>query len=154
MTWIASVLTVPPTRRGKKGQLSKALFGNYEQSQLTQWSGDSSRRLWLSRRNSISAEPADRLYMSAPSLSELMRRLEIELGTPLFTRSTRRVAMTPAGAELLPRARSILEELKAARSAVRQVAGGESGVVRLDITPPVGPVLAPHLITAFGAEAP
>jgi len=62
--------------------------------------------------------------------------------------------MTPAGAELLPRARSILEELKAARSAVRQVAGGESGVVRLDITPPVGPVLAPHLITAFGAEAP
>jgi len=97
---------------------------------------------------------ADRLYMSAPSLSELIRRLEIELGTPLFTRSTRRVAMTPAGAELFPRARSILEELKAARSAVRQVAGGESGVVRLGITPPVGPVLAPHLMTAFGAEAP
>lgn len=97
---------------------------------------------------------ADRMHMAAPSLSELIHRLEIELGTPLFVRTTRRVVMTPAGAELLPRARSILEELKAARSAVRQVAGGESGTVRLGITPPVAPILAPYLIGAFGAKAP
>ena len=97
---------------------------------------------------------ADRLHMAPPSLSELIRRLEIELGTPLFVRTTRRVTITPAGVEFLPRARSILEELKAARSAVRQVAGGESGTVRLGITPPAGPVLAPHLIQASAVEAP
>jgi DNA-binding transcriptional LysR family regulator len=74
------------------------------------------------------ARSADQLHMAPPTVSELIRRLEIELGTPLFVRTTRRVAITPAGAEFLPRARSILEELKAARSAVRQVARGESGL--------------------------
>ena len=97
---------------------------------------------------------ADRLHLAPPSLSELIRRLEIELGTPLFVRTTRRVVITPAGSEFLPRARSILEELKAARSAVRRVAAGESGTVRLGITPPAGPVLAPYLIEVFGVEAP
>ena len=97
---------------------------------------------------------ADQVHLAAPSLSELIRRLEIELGTPLFVRTTRRVVMTPAGAELLPRARSILEELKAARSAVRQVATGASGTLHLGITPPVAPILAPYLIGEFGAKAP
>ena len=43
---------------------------------------------------------AERLHLSAPTLSELIRRLERELGTPLFTRTTRRVALTSAGADL------------------------------------------------------
>jgi len=97
---------------------------------------------------------AERLHMAAPTLSELIRRLERELGTPLFTRTTRRVALTSAGAELLARSKIILDEVAAAGAAVRRVAGGEAGTVRLGITPPVGPVLAPHLISRFAAEAP
>lgn len=54
------------------------------------------------------ARTADRLHMAPPTLSDLIRRLEIELGTPLLVRTTRRVALTPAGAEFLPRANSIL----------------------------------------------
>jgi len=97
---------------------------------------------------------AERLHMAAPTLSELIRRLERELGTPLFTRTTRRVALTSAGAELLARSKVILDEVAAADAAVRRVAGGDAGVVRLGITPPVGPVLAPYLISRFAAEAP
>jgi DNA-binding transcriptional LysR family regulator len=52
---------------------------------------------------------AERLHLAAPTLSELIRRLERELGTPLFTRTTRRVALTSAGAELLARSKVILE---------------------------------------------
>jgi DNA-binding transcriptional LysR family regulator len=37
---------------------------------------------------------------------------------------------------------------------VRRVAGGEAGTVRLGITPPAAPVLAPHLINLFASEAP
>src|SRR6266851_10510064 len=84
----------------------------------------------------------------------LFRSLEREPGTPLFTRTTRRVAMTSAGAELLARSKVILDEVAAADAAVRRVAGGDAGTVRLGITPPVGPVLAPHLIGRFTAEAP
>jgi hypothetical protein len=92
---------------------------------------------------------AERMHLAAPTLSELIRRLERELGTPLFTRTTRRVALTSAGAELLTRSKVILEEVAAARAAVRRVAEGEAGTVRLGITPPVAPVLAPHLISLF-----
>ncbi len=97
---------------------------------------------------------AERLYISAPSLSELIQRLEQELGTPLFIRTTRRVAITGAGAELLTRAKTILGEVAAAQAAVRQIAGGEAGTIRLGITPPAAPTLAPHLVRLFKAQAP
>ena len=97
---------------------------------------------------------AERLHLAPPTLSELIRRLERELGTPLFTRTTRRVAMTSAGTELLARSKVILEEVAAARAAIRRVAGGEAGTIRLGITPPVAPILAPHLIGLFAAQAP
>jgi DNA-binding transcriptional LysR family regulator len=97
---------------------------------------------------------AERLHIAAPTLSELIRRLERELGTLLFTRTTRQVAITSAGAELLTRSKVILDEVAAAKGAVRRVAGGEAGTVRLGITPPAAPVLAPHLISLFAAEAP
>jgi DNA-binding transcriptional LysR family regulator len=97
---------------------------------------------------------AEQLYMSASSLSELVQRLERDLGTPLFTRTTRRVAITSAGAELLTRAKTILDEVDAAQAAVRRVAGGEAGTVRLGITPPAAPTLAPHLVRVFKAQAP
>jgi DNA-binding transcriptional LysR family regulator len=97
---------------------------------------------------------AERLHLAAPTLSELIRRLERELGTPLFTRTTRRVALTSAGAELLVRSKGILDEIAAADAAVRRVGGGDAGTVRLGITPPVAPVLAPHLISRFMPGAP
>jgi DNA-binding transcriptional LysR family regulator len=97
---------------------------------------------------------AERLNIAPPTLSELVRRLERELGTPLFTRTTRQVAITSAGAELLGRSKIILDEVAAAKAATRRVAGGEAGTVRLGITPPAAPVLAPHLIGLFAAQAP
>jgi DNA-binding transcriptional LysR family regulator len=97
---------------------------------------------------------AARLHLGTPSLSELIHRLERELGTPLFTRTTRRVVLTPAGEELLVWAKTILDESRAAQAAVRRVAAGEAGTVRIGITPPVVPVLAPHLIKTFAESAP
>jgi DNA-binding transcriptional LysR family regulator len=97
---------------------------------------------------------AGRLHLAAPTLSDLIRRLERELGTPLFTRTTRQVALTSAGAELLTRAKLILDEAAAAQAAVRRLAAGEAGTVRLGITPPAAPVLAPHLIRLVTAAAP
>lgn len=97
---------------------------------------------------------AQRLHMGQPALSELIQRLERELGTPLFTRTTRRVALTGAGYELLGRAKVILDDLAAAKAAVRRITAGDAGTVRVGITPPVAPVLGPHLRDALAAQAP
>jgi DNA-binding transcriptional LysR family regulator len=97
---------------------------------------------------------AEKLYLSQPTLSELVRRLERELGTPLLTRTTRRVALTSAGAELLSRSKVILDEVAGASAAVRRIAEGDAGTVRVGITPAVAPILGPHLVEAFAQLAP
>ena len=97
---------------------------------------------------------AEKLYMGQPTLSDLIRRLERELGTALFVRTTRRVALTEAGSELLRHARTILADVAAAGVAVRRISGGDGGTVRVGITPPVAPVLAPHLRASFAEHAP
>jgi DNA-binding transcriptional LysR family regulator len=98
------------------------------------------------------ARAAARLYMSPSTMSELIRRLELELGAPLFTRTTRRIELTEAGTELLGRARTILELTAQAAEAVGAIARENAGAVRLGITPPAGPVLAPHLAREFKAS--
>jgi DNA-binding transcriptional LysR family regulator len=97
---------------------------------------------------------AEKLFMGQPTLSDLVRRLERELGTPLLTRTTRRVALTEAGAELLRYSKTILDDVAAASTAVRRIAGGDGGTVRVGITPPVTPVLSPYLRESFAVEAP
>lgn len=97
---------------------------------------------------------AEKLHIGQPTLSELIQRLERELGTPLLRRTTRRVTLTSAGAELLRRATVILDDVAAAGAAVRRLAKGDSGTVRIGVTPPVAPVLAPHLCAAMRADAP
>jgi DNA-binding transcriptional LysR family regulator len=97
---------------------------------------------------------AERLHIGQPTLSELVQRLEREVGTPLLTRTTRTVALTGAGFELLGRAKVILDDVASATAAVRRIAHGDAGTVRLGITPPVAPVLAPHLGHALRDHAP
>jgi DNA-binding transcriptional LysR family regulator len=60
---------------------------------------------------------ARRLGVAQSSLSETIRRLEAKLGVVLFERTSRRVALTSAGADLVPRARDVLDSLAAVRGA-------------------------------------
>jgi DNA-binding transcriptional LysR family regulator len=98
------------------------------------------------------ARAAARLYMSPSAMTELIRRLE--LGTPLFTRTTRRVTLTEAGTELLGRSEVILDLAARATEAVGAIARGDVGAVRLGITPPAGPIVAPHLPRHFTTSGP
>lgn len=97
---------------------------------------------------------AETLHMSQPTLSELVRRLEREMGTTLLTRTTRRVAVTSAGAELLARAKAIVNDVSAATAAVRRVATVRPGPSGWASCPNVEPVLAPHVADALQRHAP
>ena len=73
---------------------------------------------------------AKSLHIAQPSLSEQIRRLEGELGVPLFVRVGRGVALTEAGKTLLPHAESVLAGVERAREAVAGVRDVRSGVAQ------------------------
>ncbi len=74
---------------------------------------------------------AEALFVAQPSLSQGVRALEAELGTPLFHRLGRRVVLTSAGEAFLGPARRLLREAATVRAEVEAVAGLKAG--HLDI---------------------
>jgi DNA-binding transcriptional LysR family regulator len=74
---------------------------------------------------------ARRLRMAQPPLSVAIRQLEHEIGVTLFTRTSREVTLTEAGATLLAGARRTLAEADAAVAAARRVGAGEVGRLRV-----------------------
>ena len=97
---------------------------------------------------------AEQLNIGQPTLSELVQRLERELGTPLLTRATRPVHLTEAGSEFLLRARALLDDAAEAVTVVKRIGTGQNGTVRLGVTPPAAPVLVPHLRATLAEVAP
>lgn len=74
------------------------------------------------------------LHVAQPALSYAIRQLEAELDVTLFTRTTRQVALTPAGHFLKAEVDRILAGVDDAVDGVRRIAAGRSGVVRLGLT--------------------
>lgn len=97
---------------------------------------------------------AEELYISQPSLSLQIGRLEAELGTPLFHRQGRRVTLTDAGQALLPFAERILEQEAEARRVVQQVKGLERGRLSLCALPALDQHLLPPWLARFRREHP
>lgn len=77
---------------------------------------------------------AERLHMAQSPLSQAIRQLEAQLGTALFTRTTRRVELTPAGEAFLQDAERILDSVEAARTRVQLVGAGSTGLLSIGAT--------------------
>lgn len=77
---------------------------------------------------------ARRLNMSQPPLSTQIQALEREVGAELFTRTSRKVALTLAGTALVLHARSILAQYDRSMLEIREIAAGRSGVLEIGAT--------------------
>lgn len=69
---------------------------------------------------------AERLLIAGPSLSQQIKALERDLGVRLFDRDRRSVALTPAGASLLPHSRDLLERAEDLQRRAGRLAGSET----------------------------
>ncbi|PPU77477.1 MULTISPECIES: LysR substrate-binding domain-containing protein [Xanthomonas] len=85
-------------------------------------------------------------FVSQPTLSTQIKKLEEELGIPLVERAPRKVMLTPAGREAAMRARSIVAEVEQLKEAARRSQDPEAGTVRLGIFPTLAPYLLPHVV--------
>jgi len=85
-------------------------------------------------------------FVSQPTLSTQIKKLEEELGVSLVERAPRKVMLTPAGRDAADRARRIVAEVEQMKEAARRSQDPEAGTVRLGIFPTLGPYLLPHVV--------
>jgi DNA-binding transcriptional LysR family regulator len=92
------------------------------------------RQLWMFlavAEESHFGRAAKRLGMSQPPLTEQIKVLEKSLNLTLFERSRRGTVLSPAGAAILPAVRQFAGQVKRLEQVVREVASGQSGVLRV-----------------------
>ncbi len=97
---------------------------------------------------------AARLHVVQSGVSAAVKVLERELGAPLLERTSKRVALTDAGAALLPRAQAVLDAAQSARDAVGEVRGGLRGSVRVGTLASIALLDLPALLGHFHRSHP
>ncbi|QWF81338.1 LysR family transcriptional regulator [Amycolatopsis sp. CA-230715] len=95
---------------------------------------------------------ANRLGIAQPPLSQQIRRLEERVGHALFDRAP--VALTAAGAELLPVAVRVLDDLAEGLAAARAVGSGNAGRIRIGFAASLALTVVPGLLHAFRTRFP
>ena len=97
---------------------------------------------------------AQRLHMAQPPLSQRIRSLERELGVELFTRTSRRVTLTPAGRVLLDEAPGLLAGADELKTLMGQVRDGTLGQLRAALPPDLPASVLAGVLRGFRAGAP
>jgi DNA-binding transcriptional LysR family regulator len=97
---------------------------------------------------------ARRLHMTQPPLSQAIQALEAQLGTPLFFRTRRSVALTAAGQTLLPEVQRLLQQIDGLASLAQSAAVGESGRLSVAFVPMADYSVLPQALREFRAALP
>lgn len=97
---------------------------------------------------------AEKCFVSQPTLSVAVRKLEEELGVTLFERSPGEVRVTPTGRRIVQQAQRTLEEAMAIREIAQGGRDQLAAPLRIGAIYTVGPYLLPELIPALRERAP
>ena len=97
---------------------------------------------------------AEKCFVSQPTLSVAIKKLEEELGVTLFERHTSDVTVTPLGARIVEQAQRVLEETAAIRQIAAQGKDQLATPLRVGAIYTVGPYLLPLLIPIMHKRAP
>jgi len=97
---------------------------------------------------------ANHLHLSESALGRRLKKLEEGLGLRLLSRTTRVVALSPEGADFLPKARQVVQELAAALDALRTGDARPTGTVKLGCLPTVAALWSPVLLRTYALDFP
>jgi LysR family hydrogen peroxide-inducible transcriptional activator len=97
---------------------------------------------------------AERCQVAQPSLSQQILKLEEDLGARLFDRLGRSIRLTEAGRAFLPHARSVLEQMEAARYSVTAQHMDVRGRVTVGVIPTIAPYFMPVYTARFTGKFP
>jgi DNA-binding transcriptional LysR family regulator len=105
------------------------------------------------RLNSFS-RAAESLYITQPTISKMIRNLEIELGADLFYREGKSIRLTDAGELLLVKAQNIVESFTSLSSELDSLRNLKQGHIRIGLPPMVGASFFPAVIGEFHRRYP
>lgn len=97
---------------------------------------------------------AERLHIAQPALSQQIQRLERQLKTQLFIRTTRSVEITDTGKVLLEAARRVLAEAERAQNQVELATSGSTGLLRVGFVSSAALSLLPDMVNRMHARWP
>lgn len=97
---------------------------------------------------------AEQLYLTQPAISKRIAALEAELGSALFDRIARRISLTEAGREFLPRARTILDEIEDSRRLISNLTGSVAGRLSIGTSHHIGLHRLPPVLRQFSKTYP
>jgi len=97
---------------------------------------------------------AQKCFVTQPTLSLALAKLEEELGVRLFERNKNEVLVSPMGAEIVEQARRVLDEAGKIASLARGSQDQLAGTFRLGVIPTIGPYLLPGLVPILRKRAP
>jgi LysR family transcriptional regulator, hydrogen peroxide-inducible genes activator len=97
---------------------------------------------------------AAKVRVAQPSLSQQIRKLEAEVGQPLFDRLPRSVVLTEAGRCLMDYARQILASISDARRCVDELKSEIAGNLAVGAIPTIAPYVLPELVVTFQKHYP
>lgn len=97
---------------------------------------------------------AKKLYVSQPSLSQIIKTAESNLGAPIFDRSTDPITLTPAGQLYVEAARQVTTISTNLRKQIEELSKEEFGTIRLGISVQRGMELLPELYPRFKKRFP
>ncbi|MDR3454746.1 MAG: LysR family transcriptional regulator [Rhodoferax sp.] len=100
------------------------------------------------------AAAAERIHISAPSISVAITQLEQQLGVLLFIRQRNGLSLTTVGQDVLERANSLLEEASALHAAVNQQDTELKGRVTLGCLTTLAPMVMPELVQSWAKMHP
>lgn len=92
------------------------------------------------------AKAAEASFVTQPTLSMMIQKLEDELGVKIFDRSQLPVQPTPIGTSIINQARVIVSQVKQIKEIIQEEKGIVQGVFRLGIIPTIAPYLLPTLM--------
>jgi LysR family hydrogen peroxide-inducible transcriptional activator len=92
---------------------------------------------------------AEKVFVTQPTLSMQIQKLEDELGVQIFNRTKKPIRLTNVGEQILKQARNILAEAKRMDDIVAQEKGFIGGEFKLGILPTVMPTLLPMFLNTF-----
>ncbi len=93
-------------------------------------------------------------FVSQPTLSTQIQKLEEELGVTLVERAPRQIMLTPIGEDIAHRARHVLRDIEHLKDAARRSKDPETGTIKLGIFPTLAPYLLPHVIPVICEKYP